>query len=378
MLDAGQPLTSSVFGTKSVPMAQTTTPRYDWSVDELQALFERPLLELVFDAQLVHRERFPKNAVQRAQLLSIKTGQCSEDCAYCPQSARYDTGLEAERLMAVEQVLAEAKEAKEGGASRYCLGAAWRSPKDRDLDVVCEMVKGIKSMGMEACVTLGMITPGQAGRLKEAGLDYYNHNIDTSPEYYPEIITTRTFDDRLNTLQAVRDAEINVCTGGIVGMGETRLDRVRMLQVLTQMTPHPESVPINSLVKVKGTPLSLRQVDEASDDNVDGLELVRTIAVARIVLPTTMVRLSAGRETMSDELQAMCFMAGASSVFWGDKLLTTKNNGAGRDARLFEKLGLRAWDPQTDAIVGRAPTPKTVVGEPIGPRGIDQVADAAE
>lgn len=344
-------------------MAQTTNPRHDWSVDELQTLFERPLLELVFDAQLVHRERFPKNAVQRAQLLSIKTGHCSEDCAYCPQSARYDTGLEAEKLMAVEEVLKEAREAKAGGASRYCLGAAWRSPKDRDLDVVCDMVKGIKGLGMEACVTLGMLTSSQAERLKDAGLDYYNHNIDTSPEYYPEIISTRTFDDRLNTLQAVRDANINVCTGGIVGMGETRLDRVRMLQVLTQLSPHPESVPINSLVKVKGTPLSLRQIDDNSDDAVDGLELVRTIAVARIVLPTTMVRLSAGREAMSDELQALCFLAGANSVFWGDKLLTTKNNGAGRDARLFEKLGLRAWDPQTDAVVGRPTSPFTVVGE---------------
>ncbi len=339
-----------------------TTPRHDWSLDEIQALFERPFLELVFEAQQLHRERFPKNAVQRAQLLSIKTGHCSEDCAYCPQSARYDTGLEPEKLMAVEAVIAEAKEAKEGGASRYCLGAAWRSPKDRDLDVVCEMVKGIKDLGMEACVTLGMLTTAQAGRLKEAGLDYYNHNIDTSPEYYPEIITTRTFDDRLNTLQAVRDAQISVCTGGIVGMGETRTDRLRMLQVLTQMTPHPESVPINSLVKVKGTPLSLRQVEDGSDDAVDGIELVKTIAVARIVLPTTMVRLSAGRETMSDELQALCFMAGASSVFWGEKLLTTKNNGASRDVRMFEKLGLRAWDPQVDVIVGRDESPFTVVG----------------
>ncbi|MDP2341458.1 MAG: biotin synthase BioB [Deltaproteobacteria bacterium] len=320
--------------------------RHDWSVDDIAGLFALPFLELLFQAQVIHRERFPRNAVQRAQLLSIKTGHCSEDCAYCPQSARYDTGLEPEKLMAVDDVVAAARVAKSAGASRYCLGAAWRSPKDSDVDAVCAMIRGVKDLGMEACVTLGMLTDSQAHKLKAAGLDYYNHNIDTSPEYYPEIITTRTFQDRLDTLGAVRKADINVCCGGIVGMGETRVDRVRMLQVLCQLEPHPESVPINSLVRVKGTPLALRQVDDDDDDAVDGIELVRTIAVARIVLPHTVVRLSAGRETMSDELQALCFAAGANSMFWGDKLLTTKNNGVTRDEALFTKLGLVPWHPE--------------------------------
>ena len=331
--------------------------RHDWSVDEIAGLFDLPFLDLLFQAQQVHRARFPKNAVQRAQLLSIKTGHCSEDCAYCPQSARYDTGLAPEKLMAVDDVLAEAKKAKADGASRYCLGAAWRSPKDSDVDAVCAMVRGVKDLGMEACVTLGMLTDPQAARLKDAGLDYYNHNIDTSPEYYPEVITTRTFQDRLDTLAAVRKAEINVCCGGIVGMGETRTDRVRMLQVLCQLQPHPESTPVNSLVKVKGTPLSLRQVDD-DEDAVDGIELVRTIAVARIVLPHTVVRLSAGRETMSDELQALCFLAGANSMFWGDKLLTTKNNGVSRDEALFHKLGLVPWHPERPAAEPLPEQPK--------------------
>ncbi len=324
--------------------AVTTALRTDWTTTEIAALFERPFLELVFHAHQIHLERFPKNAVQRAQLLSIKTGGCSEDCGYCPQSARYDTGLERETLMPVDEVVLEAKKAKENGASRYCLGAAWRSPKDRDVDAVCEMVKGIKGLGMEACVTLGMLTAEQAQRLKAAGLDYYNHNIDTSPEYYPEIITTRTYDDRLQTLQHVRSAGVNVCSGGIVGMGETRADRVSMLKTLATLPEHPGSVPINMLVKVKGTKLALRQIDEEKD-GVDGIELVRTIAVARILMPATVVRLSAGREQMSDELQALCFLAGANSVFWGDTLLTTKNNGASRDERLFDKLGLVAWEP---------------------------------
>jgi biotin synthase len=330
--------------TTTTTTTTTSTPRHDWTTTGIAALFELPFLELVFQAQQVHRERFPKNAVQRAQLLSIKTGGCSEDCGYCPQSARYDTGLEREKLMPVDEVLVEARKAKENGASRYCLGAAWRSPKDRDVDAVCEMVKGIKGLGMEACVTLGMLNAEQAQRLKSAGLDYYNHNIDTSPEYYPEIITTRTYDDRLQTLQHVRDAGVNVCCGGIVGMGETRADRVSMLKTLATLPEHPDSVPINMLVKVKGTKLALRQIDEEKD-GVDGIELVRTVAVARIVMPATVVRLSAGREQMSDELQALCFMAGANSVFWGEKLLTTKNNGASRDERLFAKLGLVAWDP---------------------------------
>ncbi len=329
--------------------------RHDWTTAEIAALFDRPFLELVFDAQVVHRQSFPKNAVQRAQLLSVKTGHCSEDCAYCPQSARYDTGLEPEQLMPLDEVLREARQAKADGASRYCMGAAWRSPKDKDVEVICEMVKGVKDLGMEACVTLGMLTGPQAQKLKDAGLDYYNHNIDTSPEYYPEIITTRTYQDRLDTLAVVRKSGINVCSGGIVGMGESRLDRVRMLEVLSGLEPHPESVPINSLVKVKGTPLSLRQVG-AEEDAVDGIELVKTIAVARIVLPKTSVRLSAGRESMSDELQALCFLAGASSVFWGDKLLTTKNNGVSRDERLFARLGLVPFHPEEQQ---RAPTTTT-------------------
>lgn len=319
--------------------------RTDWTLDEIGGLFELPFLELVFEAQRVHRGSFPKNAVQRAQLLSIKTGGCSEDCGYCPQSARYDTGLEREALMPVDEVLRQAAAAKEGGASRYCMGAAWRQPKDRDLDAVVEMVKGVKALGMEACVTLGMLTSAQARRLKDAGVDYYNHNIDTSPEYYKEIITTRTYDDRLQTLQHVRDAGMNVCCGGIVGMGESRRDRVGMIHTLCTLPEHPESVPINLLVKVPGTKLSaLRQIDD-EDNAVDGIEMVRTIAVARLTMPTTIVRLSAGREQMSEELQALCFLAGANSVFWGDKLLTTKNNGATRDEQLFAKLGLVAWDP---------------------------------
>jgi biotin synthase len=248
--------------------------------------------------------------------------------------------------MAVNDVVAKAKDAKARGASRYCLGAAWRSPTDKDLDVVCDMVKGIKDLGMEACVTLGMLTPPQAKRLKDAGLDYYNHNLDTSPEYYKEIITTRSFDDRLNTLAAVRDAGVNVCCGGIVGMGESRDDRVGFLVALATLDPHPESVPINMLVKVKGTPLHILDNDDAPDAGVDGIELVRTVAVARLMMPSSVVRLSAGRETMSDELQALCFFAGANSIFAGERLLTTKNPGMSRDEQLFHKLGLEAWTPQ--------------------------------
>ena len=325
-----------------------------WTTEDVAALFDLPFLELVFRAQSVHRAHFPVGAVQKAQLLSVKTGHCSEDCAYCPQSARYDTGLEAEKLMAVDEVLAEARKAKESGATRFCMGAAWRSPKDKDVDAICDMIKGVKDLGMEACVTLGMLTDAQAQKLKAAGLDYYNHNIDTSPEYYPEIITTRTYQDRLDTLASVRKAEINVCCGGIVGMGESRVDRIRMIEVLANMSPPPESVPINSLVKVKGTPLSLRQVD--AEDEVDGIELVKTIAVARVVMPTTVLRLSAGRESMSDELQALCFMAGAGSVFWGDKLLTTKNNGVSRDEALFAKLGLVAPTTTTTTTPTTTPT----------------------
>ena len=322
-----------------------TALRHNWTLDEVMDLYALPFFDLVLEAQRVHREHFPKNAVQKAQLLSIKTGACPEDCGYCPQSARYDTGLTPEKLMPVDSVLVEAQKAKANGASRYCLGAAWRNPKDRDLDAVCEMVKGIKAMGMEACVTLGMLTEDQARRLKDAGLDYYNHNIDTSPEYYKEIITTRTFDDRLRTLDNVRKAGVNVCCGGIVGMGEERADRAGMLLTLANLEQHPDSVPINMLVAVKGTPLSLKQVDEDVAGGVDGIEMARTIAVARLLMPKTVVRLSAGREQMSDELQALCFLAGANSVFWGDKLLTTTNNGRNRDELLFDKLGLQPWVP---------------------------------
>jgi biotin synthase len=296
-------------------------------------LYALPFADLMWAAQQVHRAHFSANQVQLSQLLSIKTGACAEDCSYCPQSARYDTGLEPEKLMPVDEVRKQARAAKEAGAQRYCLGAAWRSPKDKDLDVVCEMVGAIKSEGLEACVTLGMLTGPQAKRLKAAGLDYYNHNIDTSPEYYKEIITTRTFGDRIDTIGHVRDAGIHVCCGGIVGMGESRTDRAEMIRVLAEMRPHPESVPVNRLVKVKGTPL-------AQVDDVDDFEFVRTIAVARIVLPETMVRLSAGREAMDESLQALCFLAGANSIFYGEKLLTTANPGLARDKRLLAKLGM--------------------------------------
>ena len=284
--------------------------RHDWSVAEVEALFALPFNDLVFRAQTVHRAHFPANQVQLSTLLSIKTGGCPEDCAYCPQAARYDTGVEAQKLMAVQTVLAEAKRAKESGASRYCMGAAWREPKDRDLDAICDMVQGVKALGMETCMTLGMLTAAQAQRLSDAGLDYYNHNIDTSPDYYTQIITTRTLQERLDTLEHVREAGMKVCCGGIVGMGEGASDRAGMLVTLANLPAHPESVPINMLVQVHGTPLDGTQ-------KLDPLDFVRTIAVARIMMPKSMVRLSAGREEMSDELQALCFLAGANSIFAG-------------------------------------------------------------
>ena len=314
---------------------QDDTVRHDWSRDEIAALFALPFNDLIFQAQTVHRRRFDPNQVQMSTLLSIKTGGCSEDCAYCPQSAAYDTGVKAEKLMAVQAVLAEARRAKDGGATRYCMGAAWRSPKDRDIDTVCEMIEGVRALGMETCVTLGMLTDDQTARLRDAGLDYYNHNIDTSEEYYGEIITTRTYQDRLDTLGRVRDAGIHVCSGGIVGMGEARDDRGGMLSTLANMPKHPESVPINMLVKVEGTPVD----DQAA---LDPLEFVRTIAVARIMMPESMVRLSAGRETMSDEIQALCFLAGANSIFVGPKLLTTDNPERDRDDSLFDRLGIES------------------------------------
>jgi biotin synthase len=307
--------------------------RHDWTRDEVRALFELPLSELIFRAQTVHREFFDPSAVQMSTLLSIKTGGCPEDCAYCPQSARYDTGVDAEKLMPLDKVLAEARAARDAGASRFCMGAAWRSPKDRDLDRVCAMIEGVKELGLETCVTLGMLTEPQAQKLKGAGLDYYNHNLDTSPDFYGKIISTRTYEDRLETLEHVRAAGIHVCCGGIVGMGETREDRIGMIQTLANLPVHPESVPINMLVRVAGTPLA----DAAP---LDTIEFVRTIAVARITMPRSMVRLSAGRETMSEEAQALCFLAGANSVFCGPKLLTTPNPERDRDRNLMDRLGL--------------------------------------
>jgi biotin synthase len=313
-------------------------PRHDWTRQQVRALFELPFLELIFRAQSVHRQNFDPTEVQISTLLSIKTGGCPEDCAYCPQSSHYDTGVRAEKLMGLDAVLAEARAAKSAGASRFCMGAAWREPKDRDLDSVCTMVEGVKALGLETCATLGMLTASQARRLKQSGLDYYNHNLDTSPEYYGEIITTRTYRDRLDTLAHVREAGIHVCCGGIVGMGETRQDRIGMIATLASLPVHPESVPINMLVRVAGTPL-------AGEAGLDAIEFVRTIAVARITMPRSVVRLSAGREDMSEETQALCFLAGANSIFYGPKLLTTPNPGRDRDRELMERLGLSPMEP---------------------------------
>ena len=307
--------------------------RHDWTRDEVRALFELPFPELIFRAQRIHRQHFEPTEVQISTLISIKTGGCPEDCAYCPQSVHYQTSVKAEKLMRVDAVVAEAQAAKSAGASRFCMGAAWREPKDRDLDTVCEMVAGVKALGLETCATLGMLTQQQARRLKAAGLDYYNHNLDTSPEYYGAIITTRTYQDRLDTLGHVRDAGIHVCCGGIVGMGESADDRAGMIVTLANLPAHPESVPINLLVKVEGTPL-------ASADALDPIDFVRTIAVARITMPKSVVRLSAGREDMREETQALCFLAGANSIFYGPKLLTTPNPERDRDRRLMGKLGL--------------------------------------
>jgi biotin synthase len=307
--------------------------RQDWIRSEVQSLFDLPFPDLIFHAQRIHREHFDPREVQISTLLSIKTGGCPEDCAYCPQSAHHDTGVAAERLMDVAAVVDEARAAKATGASRFCMGAAWRSPKDRDLDQVCAMVAGVRALGLETCATLGMLSGPQAARLKSAGLDYYNHNLDTSPEFYGEIISTRTYQERLDTLNHVRAAGIHVCCGGIVGMGEGRHDRIGMIATLASLPAHPESVPINLLVRVEGTPL-------AAAETFDPLEFVRTIAVARIAMPASVVRLSAGREDMSEETQALCFLAGANSIFYGPKLLTTPNPERGRDSELMEKLGL--------------------------------------
>jgi len=307
--------------------------RHDWSRDEVRSLFELPFSELLYRAQTVHRQHFDPAAVQISTLLSIKTGGCPEDCGYCPQSVHYDTGLEPEALLDVEEVVTAARRAREAGATRFCMGAAWRNPRGRNFERVVEMVRRVRAEGLETCVTLGMLDAEQTRALKEAGLDYYNHNLDTSPEFYGEIITTRRYQDRLDTLGHVRDAGINVCCGGIVGLGESRDDRVSLLCELANLPEHPGSVPINQLVKVAGTPLE-------NEPGIEPLEFVRTIAVARLMMPASWVRLSAGRSEMNDELQALCFFAGANSIFYGEKLLTTGNPDTARDDALFEKLGL--------------------------------------
>ncbi len=307
--------------------------RHDWQLSEVLALFSLPFNDLLFQAQTAHRANFDPNEVQISSLLSIKTGACSEDCGYCPQSARYDSDLKPEALMPIAEVLTAAQRAKDQGASRFCMGAAWRQPKDKDIVRVVEMIQGVKALGLETCVTLGMLTDTQTLALKEGGLDYYNHNLDTSEDYYSEVITTRTYQDRLDTLDRVRDAGINVCCGGIVGMGEGQQDRAKLLLQLANMPKHPESVPINMLVQVEGTPLM-------GTEALDPLEFVRTIAVARILMPSSRVRLSAGRNAMTDEMQALCFLAGANSIFYGDKLLTTDNPMTVHDQSLFKRLGL--------------------------------------
>lgn len=304
-----------------------------WHRDEVIALLDLPFPELMFRAMSAHRAHFDPTKIQISTLLSIKTGGCPEDCGYCPQAASYDTGTPASKLMAVEAVLVEARAAKAKGAARFCMGAAWRSPKDHDLDTVCQMIEGVKAMGLESCVTLGMLTHSQSQKLKAAGLDYYNHNLDTSPDYYGKIITTRTYQDRLETLEAVRDAGIHVCCGGIVGMGEDETDRAGLIATLASLPTPPESVPINALVAVEGTPL-------AKSEKIDPIAFVRVVAAARITMPKSYVRLSAGREALSDEAQALCFLAGANSIFHGDKLLTTKNATVPHDEALFQKLGL--------------------------------------
>jgi len=309
------------------------TVRNDWTRTEIRALFDLPFPDLIFHAQRIHRLHFDPREVQISTLLSIMTGGSREDCAYCPQSAHHSAGVKADKLMEIRAVVDEARAAKAAGASRFCMGAAWRSPKDRDLDQVCAMVEGVSALGLETCATLGMLTAAQVARLKAAGLDYYNHNLDTSPEFYGEIISTRTYQDRLDTLDHVRAAGIHVCCGGIVGMGEGRQDRIGMIAALASLPTHPESVPINLLVRVEGTPL-------AHQETLDSLEFVRTVAVARIAMPASVVRLSAGREVMSEETQALCFLAGANSIFYGPKLLTTPNPERGRDLTLMEKLGL--------------------------------------
>jgi biotin synthase len=333
-ISAGSADTSAANGNPTAA-ATEAKPLARWRVADIVALYELPFNDLLFRAQQTHREHFDANAVQLSTLLSIKTGGCEEDCAYCPQSVHHDTGLEADKLMAVDEVLAAAKVAKDNGATRFCMGAAWRNPKDRHLEPIKDMIRGVKAMGLETCVTLGMLETHQAQALRDAGLDYYNHNLDTSPEFYGQIISTRTYQDRLDTLERVRDAGINVCCGGIVGMGESRRERAGLIAQLANMEPYPESVPINNLVQVQGTPLT-------GTEAIDPFEFVRTIAIARITMPRAMVRLSAGREQMDEALQAMCFLAGANSIFYGDQLLTTSNPQAEADRKLLARLGIRA------------------------------------
>ncbi|CAM3279601.1 biotin synthase BioB [Asticcacaulis taihuensis] len=328
--------------------APAFTLRHDWSKDEIAALFDLPFMELVFQAASVHRQSFDPSEVQLSQLLSVKTGGCAENCGYCSQSAHFDTGLKAGKLMAVEKVLSEARTAKEGGAQRFCMGAAWRDLKDRDVPALAAMIGGVKAMGLETCATLGMITPDQARALKEAGLDYYNHNLDTSPEYYDQVVTTRTYQERLDTLQAVSDVGMKTCCGGIMGMGEARADRVSFLHQLATLPHHPDSIPINNLVAISGTPLGDKV---GNDGGISGIEFVRTIAVARILCPKSMVRLSAGRNEMSEELQALCFLAGANSIFIGDTLLTTPNPQPGTDAHLLQVLNLKPMRMATNANI---------------------------
>ncbi len=318
-----------------MPDSNTTPLRHDWSKREISALFALPFNDLLFQAQSIHRENFNPNQVQISTLLSIKTGACPEDCGYCSQSAKNDAEVERERLLPLDEVLEKASIAKSNGASRFCMGAAWRNPTNKNLDKVIDMIIGVKALGLETCVTLGMLTDEQTQRLKKAGLDYYNHNLDTSPEYYGDIITTRTYQDRLDTLSHVRKANINVCSGGILGMGEQQSDRVSLLQQLANLPQHPDSVPINMLVQVEGTPLH-------GVKKIEPLPFIRNIAVARILMPKSVVRLSAGRAEMSDETQALCFFAGANSIFYGDKLLTTNNPDKNHDQQLFEKLGINS------------------------------------
>lgn len=320
------------------PIGQRPEIRHDWTREEARALYDLPFNDLLLKAHLTHRAMFDANTIQRSQLLSIKTGGCPEDCGYCSQSAHHKTGLKASKLVEVERVLAEARKARDAGSTRYCMGAAWRSPKERDMEAIVAMVEGVKELGMETCMTLGMLTSQDAARLKEAGLDYYNHNIDTSERHYENVIKTRTFADRLETLAHVREAGIKVCCGGIVGMGEEKMDRVDMLVTLATLPEHPQSVPVNLLIPVEGTPLE-------NEGKIDPIDFVRTIALARIMMPASDVRLSAGRTAMSAEMQALCFFAGANSVFAGETLLTKDNPGEDEDTALFRRLGLKNLQP---------------------------------